>query len=416
MTIVCLHWSMPVISYDGGVLSTGNALATGGGWAITWIAQVMPLVFFAGGAAAAMSLGARLRRDPRAAPGWVADRLHRLGRPVIPLAVAWIPLPHLLIAAGVPAQPVETGSALVGRLLWFLAAYVLLITITPGLLRLHDRLGGGAIAVFAVGAVAVDAVRFGWLDGASWVGYPNTLLVLGAVYLAGIHYGRGASWDPRRALTIAGAGLVATAMAVTAGPYPASMIGMPGAPVSNMNPPSAVLLAVAAMQLGLLFAARAWLIGWAERPPVAAMLSWISARAMTIYLWHTPALFLVAGVAVMGFGYATPEPFSSGWRDALPAWLAILIGALAVLARLMLRFERPVLIEHQRSRRCVTAAAAVLIGGGLLVLTVVGFDPAARLWPLAGGGALALGVGLASARIGLPAGWARATQNGRLVA
>jgi hypothetical protein len=58
----------------------------------------------------------------------------------------------------------------------------------------------------------------------------------------------------------------------------------------------------------------------------------------------------------------------------------------------------------------------VLIGGGLLMLTVVGFSPAANMWPIAGAGALAVGVGLASGRINLPAAWARAMHDGRLVA
>lgn len=416
VTIVCLHWLMPVISYDDGDLSTANALATGGGWAVTWVSQVMPLIFFAGGAAAALSLDARRRDGRGTTAGWVSDRLARLARPAIPLAIAWIPLPHLLIAVGVPVQPVETVSALVGRLLWFLAAYVLLIAVTPALLRLHDRAGGVGIGVVAAGAVAVDIARFGRLDGGSWFSYANTVLVWGAIYLAGVHYGRGHRWRSLPALAFAGAGLLATALAVAVGPYPASMIGMPGSAVSNMNPPTAVLLGVAAIQLGLLMAVRCWLIRWASLPPVAALLAWISHRTMTIYLWHTPALVTVAGIAVIGFGYAMPEPFSAEWRGTLPAWLALLTGTLAVLARLLVRFEHPLFVHRPRPSRSRAAAAAVLTGGGLLVLAVVGFNPAADLWPLTAAGALAMGVGLASGRIGLPAGWAPARQNGRVVA
>jgi fucose 4-O-acetylase-like acetyltransferase len=417
ITIVCLHWLMPVVSYDDGVLSTANALATGAGWAITWVAQVMPLIFFAAGAAAAMSLDARRRRPgPGATSAWVAERLHRIGRPVIPLAAVWLALPYLLIAAGLPAQPVEIASALVGRLLWFLAAYVLLIILTPALLRLHSSTGGLAIALFGSAAIVVDLVRFGWFDGAAWAGYPNVLLVWGAVYLAGAHYGRGHRWRPRRALAAAGAAVLATALAVGFGPYPTSMIGMPDSAVSNMNPPSAALLGVAVMHLGIAMAALRPLVVWASRRPVTELLGWISQRTMTIYLWHTPAFVAVAGVAVIGFGYATPDPVSSPWRDALPAWLALLTGTLAVLTRLLIRFEHPVLVRRSRPGRWSAAAAAVLIGGGLLMLTVVGFSPAASMWPIAGAGALAVGVGLASGRVNLPAAWARAMHDGRLVA
>lgn len=415
VTIVGLHWLTPVISYDDGVLSSTNALATGGGWAITWVAQVMPLIFFAGGAAAAMSLDARRRRHgPGVEARWIADRLHRLGAPVIPLAVVWIPLPHLLLVVGVPAQPVEIASALVGRLLWFLAAYVLLIIVTPVLLRVQERTGGGGIAILGLSAIAVDLVRFGWFGGVTWPGYANVLLVWGTIYLAGIHYGRGHRPGPHQATVCAVGGLLATGLAVVAGPYPASMIGMPASGVSNMNPPTAVLLGVAAIQLGVVMAARRCLIGWASRAPVTALLGWISQRTMTIYLWHTPTLVAVAGVAVMCFDYATAEPFSSAWRSALPAWLALLTGTLAVLARFAHHFEQPGVAVRSRLGRPRAAAAAVLIGTGLLVLTAVGFNPAAGGWPLTGAGVLALGVGLASGRIDRPAGWAPATQNGRL--
>ena len=285
-----------------------------------------------------------------------------------------------------------------------------------GAATLHSSTGGLAIALFGSAAIVVDLVRFGWFDGAAWAGYPNVLLVWGAVYLAGVHYGRGHRWRPRRALAAAGAAVLATAFAVGFGPYPVTMIGMPDSAVSNMNPPSAALLGVAVTHLGIAMAALRPLVAWASRRPVTELLGWISQRTMTIYLWHTPAFVAVAGVAVIGFGYATPDPASSLWRDALPAWLALLIGTLAVLTRLLIRFEHPVLVRRSRPGRWSAAAAAVLIGGGLLMLTVVDFSPAANMWPSAGAGALAVGVGLASGRISLPAAWARAMHDGRLVA
>ncbi|MEV4898507.1 hypothetical protein AB0K48_55160, partial [Nonomuraea sp. NPDC055795] len=65
--VVLQHWTIPVLSYDGGRLTTGNALATPGVWVVTWISQVMPLVFFAGGAANAISFG----RAHAGAPQWL---------------------------------------------------------------------------------------------------------------------------------------------------------------------------------------------------------------------------------------------------------------------------------------------------------------------------------------------------------
>lgn len=248
------------------------------------------------------------------------------------------------------------------------------------------------------------------------MGYLNVVLVWGAVYLAGVHYGRGFRWGPRRALVAAGTAVLATGLAVGFGPYPPSMIGMPDAGVSNMNPPAAVLLGVAVLQLGIAMAALRPLTDWASRRPVTELLRWVSQRAMTIYLWHTPALVAVAAVVVIGFGYGTPEPAGSAWRETLPAWLALLTGTLAVLTRVLVRFERPLPMRRSAPGTSSIAVAAVLIGGGLVILTVVGFNPAAELWPVAGASVLALGVGLASGRINLAAGWARAKRNGRLVA
>ncbi|MFC7721430.1 acyltransferase family protein [Nonomuraea recticatena] len=135
--VVLQHWTIPVLAYDGVRLTTGNALSTPGVWVITWISQVMPLVFFAGGAANAISF----RRAHGTAPAWLAVRLRRLAWPVLPLAAVWIPFPQVLATLGVPEQPLEVGSRLTGQLLWFLAVYVIAVTATPLMLRLHDRYG-----------------------------------------------------------------------------------------------------------------------------------------------------------------------------------------------------------------------------------------------------------------------------------
>jgi hypothetical protein len=98
--VVVQHWLMPVIGWDGTSVTAGNALTAPAAWVWTWIGQVMPLVFFAAGAAGAISL--RRRPEPRA---WLAGRVQRLVLPVFALVVVWLPLPHLLVALGTPEQP-----------------------------------------------------------------------------------------------------------------------------------------------------------------------------------------------------------------------------------------------------------------------------------------------------------------------
>lgn len=110
--VVLEHWLFPVLAFDpaSGQLAAGNALASPGAWLTTWLGQVMPLVFFAGGAANAISWSGCARAGAGTRRGWYADRVRRLAWPVLALAAVWLPLPHVLVALGVPAQPVELAA------------------------------------------------------------------------------------------------------------------------------------------------------------------------------------------------------------------------------------------------------------------------------------------------------------------
>lgn len=380
--VVVQHWTMPVLSYAEGRLSTGNALAAVP--YVTWISQVMPLVFFAGGAANAISFRSAARRGGTARE-WTARRLRRLAWPVVPLAVVWLPLPHLLVALGVPAQPVEVAARTVGQPLWFLAVYLLAVVATPHLLRVRAAV---ALPVLAGGAVLMDVVRFTGLEAA---GYLNVAFVWLAVHQVGFRYAEGGlAWlTGRRAAALAAAGFAMVAALVAAGPYPASMIGMPGA-VSNMAPPSACLLALFAGQLGLAMLLRPAVNALTARPRVEAVLAALAPRVMTVYLWHMTALVAVAGVATVGLGLATPHTGSAAWWRAVPLWLAALALVLAGLIALLGRFEKPVGAAAPGHAR----AAVPLVGGALLTLTVTGFAPGPA--PVAASAALVAGLLLVS--------------------
>ena len=373
--VVLQHWLMPVLTLEGDVLHTDNAFAADWVWPVTWFSQVMPLVFFAGGAAAGMSL--RRRTDHGAA--WSARRLYRLAAPVLMLAAGWLPLTPVLIAAGLPAHPVHTGARYVGALLWFLALYSLISVLAPLLVRLALRARGLDVVVLATGAVGVDLARF-VLGMADELAYVNVLLVWGAIHQVGVHYAAGRLWWLRDswALTVALGGFTVVAVAVGTGPYPLSMVGMPGDATSNMGPPAAVLLALAAGQLGLAFALRPAALRWADRPLVRAAIDRLSTVVLTAYVWHTPALVLVGGVALLGLGLDTPEPFSATWYRGLPLWLGaltvVLVGAVRVFGR----------CEQWRVPRSAAGPArltlaTVLVSGGLLGLTLTGFAPDPRL-------------------------------------
>lgn len=415
--VVVQHWTMPVLGYSDGTLTTGNALATPGWWVVTWLSQVMPLVFFAGGAANLISLR-RAGSQPTAGSDacrtastrvWLAGRLRRLLLPVLPLLAVWLVVPTVLRDLGVPEQPVAVAGTIAAQLLWFLAVYLLAIVATPLMAAAHRRFGFAVVPALALVAATVDVARFADVP---LVGYANAVFVWLAAAQLGFHYADGALGraSTGRMLALSAAGFGATALLVAFGPYAQSMIGMPGAPVSNMSPPNVALVGLALGQVGLVLAVRPLLTRFAARRRVATALSWAGPRFMSIYLWHMPALIVVAGVTVVALGYATPEPGTLGWLTMLPAWLTVTAAVLILLVRIAGRFEaRSSRAEaagnepggndspsHEPNRSTATppmvqlVTAALLGATGLLGLAARGFGNGPELWAALVVGAFAL--------------------------
>ncbi|KAA9165476.1 acyltransferase [Amycolatopsis acidicola] len=367
LAVIGQHWLMPVLSYHNGFLTTGNALTTPG-WAIfTWLSNVMPLVFFAGGAANLISL----RRAP-SARAWLAARIGRLMLPVLPLAAVWLGVPGLLRGFGVPEQPLHVAGAIAGQLLWFLGVYLLLILATPLMVAAHRRFGIAVPLTLAGLAALVDFARF---DGMPMIGYANAIFVWMAVHQLGFHYTEGklGAIGSSGAMKLCFGGFGVTALLVAFGPYPTSMIGMPGAAVSNMSPPTAVLLSLAVGQIGLVLALRPRLAALADRPGTGSALRWIGARFMSVYLWHMPALVVITGVSVIGFGYATPEPGTARWLAAAPLWIASAGAVLFGLLRIFGRFETTGHSGVSGASTTRLAVAAVTGSVGLLGFAARGF-------------------------------------------
>ncbi|HEY1574063.1 MAG TPA: acyltransferase [Pseudonocardiaceae bacterium] len=371
LVVACGHWIMPVLARHGATLTASNALATPGWWLLTWPLQVMPVFFFAGGAANHHSYAAG--GDPRR---WLAQRLGRLAVPVLPLLAVWLVLPEVLHGLGLPAQPVALASGIVGQLLWFLAVYVLTVVAVP----LTHRWGLPMVAVLGVAALGVDALRF---DGLPLVGYVNELLVWLAISRLGAAYASN-QLRPSRAVAMGVAGFAGTALLILFGHYPDSMVGLPGQAVSNMAPATTCLLTLGIGQIGVLLALREPILRWAVRPGQARLLTAVGRRCMTVYLWHMPALVVVAGVAVLGFGYATPPPGSPMWLVVTPLWIAALTATLSVLVRIFGRFETVAPVSGAPSARRL-AVAVPLLCAGCAGIAVFGFADVgvAVLWSAA---------------------------------
>jgi hypothetical protein len=168
-----------------------------------------------------------------------------------------------MIGAGVPAATIHTLLFLVISPLWFLGVYAGLTALTPAAMGLVRRFGAWA-AAFPVAVVAVtDLVRFG-LPGPAWVGWVNVAAGWLVPYLLGIAWAQGwlgqGSLRGRRvpALMLAG-GAAATAALIAWAGYPASMVGVNGAHISNLNPPTLAAMTFGIAQCGL---ARCCATGW----------------------------------------------------------------------------------------------------------------------------------------------------------
>jgi hypothetical protein len=265
----------------------------------------------------------------------------RLARPVAALVAVWIPVTAGMLLAGVPAATVHTVLFLVISPLWFLGVYAGLTALTPVALWLVRRFGASAV-IFPVSLVAAaDLLRFG-LHGPSWVGWVNLPAGWLVPYLLGIAWAQG-SLRGRRvpALMLAG-GAAATAALIAWAHYPASMVGVNGAHISNLNPPTLAAVAFGIAQCGLALLLRDRLARLMRRPLAWAGIALVNLSAMTLFLWHQTAFITVSSAGLLAGrvpGLLT-APAGGLWVAERLAWLPVFAIMLSGLWLAFRRMER----------------------------------------------------------------------------
>ncbi|MBO0870402.1 MAG: acyltransferase [Micromonosporaceae bacterium] len=275
-----LHWSAD------GPHATSPLASVPGLWLGTWVLQVMPVFFYVGG-----------YLHPRSwRPGFIRYRLVGLLGMATPLLFAWVVVGGILAAAGGTAW--ADGTVLFALSpLWFLAVYVVLVALLPLWLYLHRRLGAAALPLLAGLAVVVDIVRLG--AGIGWFGWLNLVFVWGLAHQAGFHHDA-LLRAPRRL----GYALVAGGLAVLCGllalGYPGSMVGVPGAKWSNMSPPTIAIVALTALQVGLIRLGHPKLPALLSRPVARRILALANRYGMPVFLLHMSAFLLFAAVGWPG--------------------------------------------------------------------------------------------------------------------
>ena len=178
--------------------------------------------------------------------------------------------------------------------LWFLAVYVVVVSLTPIAIAAQRRWGLLVPGVLAVGVVVVDAATIA--GHVPYLGWLNYVLCWGPLYQLGIAWHDGLLAGRRPALLAAGSA-VALALLIWLGPYPVSMIGVPGQAVQNTTPPSVAMLAFACTQAGLAMAVAPALNRVLGHGLVQRVLSMANNNVMALYLWHMVPVVIVAIVA-----------------------------------------------------------------------------------------------------------------------
>jgi hypothetical protein len=282
-------------------------------WLGTWVLQVMPVFFYVGGCLHARSASR---------PGYVRRRLAGLARiAAAPLGGAAL-VGALLAAVGGTAWATGTVTLALSPL-WFLAVYVLLVALLPAWLWLHRRYGLGALVGLAGAAVLVDVVRLG--VGVDRVGWANLVLVWGLAHQAGFHHERLLRAPRRVGYALVGGGLAALCGLLALG-YPGSLVGVPGDKWSNMSPPSVAIVALTAVQVGLIRLAHPAAARWLARPAAAPVLAAANRYGLPVYLFHMtayllaqaagwPAALLVSAGLLAGYG--RPRQFRGAQLEEL---------------------------------------------------------------------------------------------------
>ena len=320
--IVLGHWLAGSVTYHNGYFGRQNPLVDQP-WTqwLTWPFQAVPTFFLVAGYAGAVSWKHRCDTDGVSRQTWLR---HRLARVLGPTTV-YVGLVSAIVVAldlrHVAGSTLEYAGWAVAMHLWFLAVYLVVVSLTPVAVAAQRRWGLLAPAVLAVGVVAVEAVSLGW--HVPHLRLLNYLLCWGALYQLGIAWHDGLLAGRKPAL-LAGCSAVALAMLILLGPYPVSMIGVPGQTLQNSDPPSVAMLAFACAQAGLAITLAPALNRALRASVVRRALTTANSNVMALYLWHMIPVVIVAIVGYPAGLLPQPVEGTVAWWLARLEWVVIL--------------------------------------------------------------------------------------------
>ncbi|MGW0081929.1 acyltransferase family protein [Streptomyces sp. NPDC003393] len=337
--VVLGHWLVTALVADTGggahrALHTASPLQRMPWLApVSWVFQTLAVFFLVGGHVATRGY-ASARARGTGYPRWLHARLSRLFKPVAAVLGLWTVAAAALLLTGADPGTVRTLVKLALSPMWFLLVFAVLTAATPLLTRLNPLWP-------LVVVLHVDLLRFGF-GAPGWLGWLNLPAGWLVPYTLGAAWTRGELRRRRAGWLLLTCGAAATAGLVAWAGYPASMVGVPGATVSNLDPPTLAAVTFGLAQCGLALLVREHL-GRAMRRPLAwAAVALVNLSAMTIFLWHQTALMATTATGLLAGrlpGLHT-LPDSLGWVVARLAWLPVFALVLAVCWAAFRGYER----------------------------------------------------------------------------
>ncbi|MEU4271740.1 acyltransferase [Streptomyces sp. NPDC026092] len=338
--VVLGHWLVTALIADSGTVRGASPLTHLPEFTpVSWVFQTLAVFFLVGGVVAARGHAASRTRH-ESYRHWLGARLGRLFRPVAAVLAVWTAVALAMLAGGVPWQTVHALGKLVLSPLWFLLVFAALTAATPLVARVHPL---WPLAV----VLHVDLIRFG-LDGPDRVGWINVAAGWLVPYCLGAAWSRDGLKDRRTGWVLLLGGAATTALLVLFAGYPAAMVGVPGAPVSNLNPPTLAAVTFGLAQCGAALLLLDPLRRALRRPAAWAAVALLNLSAMTVFLWHQTAMIAVTATGLLagellGHGallglHSVPDGY--GWVLARVAWLPLFAAALLVCCAAFRTYER----------------------------------------------------------------------------
>ncbi|MFI6626145.1 acyltransferase [Streptomyces sp. NPDC050528] len=333
--VVLGHWLVTALVADGGTLHTASPLQHMPWLApISWVFQTLAVFFLVGGHVATRGYASARARGATYGQ-WLTGRLSRLFKPAAAVLTLWTVTAIALLLSGADFETVRALVKLALSPLWFLVVFAALTAATPLVTRLNPL---WPLAV----VLHVDVIRFG-LGGPSWLGWVNVAAGWMVPYTLGAAWTRGELDRARAGWVLLVGGTAATAALVLWAGYPASMVGVPGTTISNLDPPTLAAVTFGLAQCGLALLLRDRLRRAMRRPLAWSAVALVNLSAMTIFLWHQTALMATTATTLPAGhlpGLHT-HPDTLTWVAARIAWLPVFALALTICWTAFRPYEHP---------------------------------------------------------------------------